>query len=167
MKNTKFNRLLMVLMMSVTSAAISARTEKQATLPIGLDTHYDIQEIDNGPQYLITDQDTAHYREVAAPVDFTVEAPSVMIVGENPDAPLLGQIDIAMEKLQNMKREEDAKDLSEVVFRLEMANHKIQSLPILEGNKRAYDKEVLIAEKELRQAEHEYRKATHGSGKRS
>ena len=42
-----------------------------------------------------------------------------------------------------------------------MANHKIQSLPILEGNRKAYDREVAIAEKELQQAQHEYRKLTH------
>ena len=169
MKNTNLNQFMMLLMLSVTSAGAIARPamvadeSRYGTLPIGLETDYKIEEVDNGPRYIITEQDTPHYREEAAPVDFTVETPSVMRVGENPEAPLMDQMKVVMDKLKNMKREEDAKDLSEVVFRLEMANHKIQSLPILEGNKKAYDREVLIAEKEVRQAEHEYRKATHGS----
>jgi hypothetical protein len=168
MKNTNLNQFMMLLMLSVTSAGAIARPAmivdetRYGTLPIGLETDYNIEEVDNGPRYIITEQDTPHYREEAAPVDFTVEAPSVMKVGENPEAPLMGQIDLAMAKLKNMKREEDAKDLSEVVYKLEMANHKIQSLPILESNKKAYDREVIVAERELRAAEHEYRKATHG-----
>ena len=171
MKNTKFNRLLMLLMVSVASTlgarpdVVIVEESRQATLPIGLESHYNIEEIDNGPRYLITEQDKAHYREVAAPVDFTVESPSVYKVGENPEAPLLGQIDLAMDKLRNMKREEDENDLSEVVYELEMANHEIQSLPILEGNKKAYDRQVIKSEKRLRQAEHEYNRLTHGRRK--
>ena len=165
MKNIKFNQLLMMLMISVTSMVSAVAVKELSEFPIGLETSYNLEEIDNGPRYLITEQTKPHYREEAAPVDFTVEAPAVIRVGENPDAPLLGQIDIAMDKLRNMKREEDAADLSEVVYELEMANHEIQSLPILEGNKKAYDRQVVLSEKRLRQAEHNYRKLTHG-GKR-
>ncbi|AXK61000.1 hypothetical protein [Candidatus Chromulinivorax destructor] len=176
MKNTNFNRLLMVLMMSASVASARVAQVQEVTVtetsspvvskklyPLGLESHYQIEEIDNGPEYVITEVDKAHYREEAAPVDFTIEAPSAVRVGENPNAPLMGQIDVAMDKLKNMKRIEDAKDLSLVVFELEMANHEIQSLPILEGNPKEYDRAVIRAEKRLRAAEHAYRKATHGS----
>lgn len=176
MKNTKFNRLLMVLMMSAAAASLSAgrvvseevtvvqesAPAATAFFPVGLESLYDIEEIDNGPQYIITEKESAKYRAEAAPVDFTVEAPSVLKVGENPNAPLMGQMDVAMAKLQDMKRVEDAADLSEVVYELEMANHEIQSLPILEGNKRAYDRQVIKSERRLKAAEHQYRKLTHG-----
>jgi len=171
MKNTNLNQFMMLLMLSVTTAGVVARpaifVEEEAarygTLPIGLDTHYDVEETDADPQYVITSKETARYREVAAPVDFTVEAPSILKVGENPDMPFVAQINLAEEKLANMGREEDAKDLSEVAFRLEIANNKIVALRLLEGNPKAYDREIRIAKKDLEQAKHEYRKATHGS----
>lgn len=173
MKNTNFNRLLMVLMMSASVACASSRVEQVTVtkssspvvteyFPVGLESHYDIQSFDDAAEYKITEVDKAHYRAEAAPVDFTIEAPSVLLVGENPEAPFMSQIDLAMSKFNAMEREEDAKDMSEVAFRIEMANKKIQALRLLEGNKKAYDRELREAKKELRIAEHMYRKATPG-----
>lgn len=174
MKNTKFNRLLMVLMMSASVASARVAQVQEVTVtetsspvvteyfPVGLESHYDIESFDDAAEYKIVEVDKAHYRAEAAPVEFTIEAPSVLIVGESPDAPFMSQIDTVMSKLNAMEREEDAKDMSEVAFRLEMANKKIQALRLLEGNKKAYDRELKIAKRELKQAEHMYNKATPG-----
>lgn len=174
MKNTKFNRLLMVLMMSASVASARVAQVQEVTVtetsepvqtqyfPVGLTSHLNLESFDDAAEYKIVEVDKLHYREEAAPVEFTIEAPSVLIVGENPNAPFKEQIDVVMHKLNNMEREEDAKDMSEVAFRLEMANKKIQALRLLEGNKKAYDRELREAKKELRQAEHMYNKATPG-----
>lgn len=162
MKNTKFNRLLMVLLMSVTAGSMKASNMVSTdVLPVGYESLYDVVGTDNGLQYRVTQQDKPHLRADAAPIQFTLEAPAVAIVGEDADAPLMGQIDVAMEKLRSMKREEDAKNLARVVYDLEMANHAIQSLPILESDKKEYDRAVVEAERQLKKAEHAYRKATH------
>jgi len=172
MKNTKFNRLLMVLMMSAAASLSASVVSEEVTVvresaptaffPVGLESHYDIESFDDAAEYKITEVDKAHYRAEAAPVEFTIEAPSVLLVGENPEAPFMAQIDVAMNKFKNMQREEDAKDMSEVAFMVEIANKKIQALRLLEGNKKAYDRELKIAERELRKAEHLYNKATPG-----
>lgn len=174
MKNTKFNRLLMVLMMSASVASARVAQVQEVTVtetsapvetklfPLGLESHYDIESFDDAAERRITAVDNAHYRAEAALVDYTIEAPSVLLVGENPEAPFMSQIDLAMSKFDAMERQEDAKDMSEVVFRIEMANKKIQALRLLEGNKKAYDRELREAKKELKIAEHMYRKATPG-----
>lgn len=177
MKNTNFNRLLMVLMVSaasVATAGVSQVKEVTVTETSGpvvyakdlLNPAYTVNgyatETIQDPEFDITRVVSVTEEEEVDPIKFTVREHENLSIGEDASAPLMGQIEVLKEQLKRMELQEEAKDLSEVVFAIGVAESKIKLLYLLRNNPKAYRKMEREALHELGKAEHAYRKATPG-----